>query len=149
MSRKRVWIISSIVIFLIILICVSLNIKTYNSRKRAITQIENIVKGCVIGDIKKSNINEKYVKKIYDCIHANWLEDGEIKLTQIDCDTYEENWEKNYIWMDVSYKGELKDGKKVSESEYFKIFFKSNGDEVYVTKIGVSIGEDGISDLDS
>lgn len=57
--------------------------------------------------------------------------------------------EKNYIWMAVSYKGELKDGKKVSESEYFKIFFKSNGDEVYVIKIGVSIGEDGISDLDS
>ena len=51
--------------------------------------------------------------------------------------------------MAVSYKGEIKDGKKVSESEYFKIFFKSNGDEVYVIKIGVSIGEDGISDLDS
>ena len=54
----------------------------------------------------------------------------------------------NYIWMDVSYKGKLENGKRVSECEYFKIFFEKNGDEVYVTKIGVSVGEDGISDLD-
>ena len=82
------------------------------------------------------------------CIHANWMEEGGIKITQIECNTYEENWEKNYIWMDVSYKGKLENGKRVSECEYFKIFFEKNGDEVYVTKIGVSVGEDGISDLD-
>lgn len=149
MSRKKVWIVILIVIFLIILICVSLNIKTYNSRKRTTTQIENIVKSCVIGDIKKSDINEKYGKKINDCIQANWLEEGGIKITQIECNTYEENWGENYIWMDVSYKGKLENGKKVSESEYFKIFFKKKGDEVYVKKIGVSVGEVGISDLDS
>ena len=149
MSRKKAWIIILIVIFLIILICASLNIKAYNSQKRTITQIENIVKSCIIGDIKKSDINEKYGKKINDCIQANWLEEGGIKITQIECNTYEENWRENYIWMDVSYKGKLENGKKVSESEYFKIFFKKNGDEVYVKKIGVSVGEVGISDLDS
>ena len=148
MNRKKIWIIISIVIFLIILICISLNIKNYNSRTRDVIQIENIVKSCVIGDIKKSNIDEKYGKKDYDCIHANWMEEGGIKITQIECNTYEENWEKNYIWMDVSYKGKLENGKRVSECEYFKIFFEKNGDEVYVTKIGVSVGEDGISDLD-
>ena len=63
MSRKKVWIIILIVIFLIILICISLNIKNYNSRTRDVIQIENIVKSCVIGDIKKSNIDEKYGKK--------------------------------------------------------------------------------------
>ena len=149
MSRKKVWKITSIAAILIVLICVMFNIKAYNSQKKAVKQIENIVKSCAIGDIKKSNINKQYGEKIYDCIHTNWLEEGGIKITQIECDIQEENWKKNYIWMAVSYKGELKDGKKVSESEYFKIFFKSNGDEVYVIKIGVSIGEDGISDLDS
>lgn len=148
MSRKKVRIIILIVIFLIILICVSLNIKYYNSRKRTITQIENIVKSCVVGNIKKSDISEKYGKKINDCIQANWLEEGGIKITQIECNIYEENWRENYIWMDVSYKGMLENGKKVSESEYFKIFFKKNGDEVYVKKIGISVGEVGISDLD-
>lgn len=111
-------------------------------------QIENIVESCVVGDIKKSNINEKYGKKIYDCIQANWMEEGGIKIAQIECDTYEENWEKNYIWIDVFYEGKLGNGEKVSEVEHFKIFFKKNRDGVYVTKTGVSVGEHGISDLD-
>ena len=149
MFRKKGWIIILIVIFSIIFICVSLNIKTYNSRKRTTTQIKNIVKSCVIGDIKKSDINEKYGKKINDCIQANWLEEGGIKIAQIECNTYEENWRENYIWLAVSYKGKLGNGKKVSESEYFKIFFEKNGNQVYVKKIGVSVGETGISDLDS
>ena len=56
MFRKKGYRIILIVIFLIILTCVSLNIKTYNSRKRTTTQIQNIVKSCVIGDIEKSYI---------------------------------------------------------------------------------------------
>ena len=149
MFRKKGYRIILIVIFLIILTCVSLNIKTYNSRKRTTTQIQNIVKSCAIGDIKKSNINKQYGEKIYDCIHTNWLEEGGIKITQIECDIQEENWKKNYIWMDVSYKGMLENGNRVSEREYFKIFFKKNGDKVYIKKVGVSVGETGVSDLDS
>ena len=149
MFRKKGYRIILIVIFLIILTCVSLNIKTYNSRKRTTTQIQNIVKSCVIGDIEKSYINEKYGKKINDCIQMNWMEEGGIKITQIECSTYKENWRENYIWMDVIYKGMLKNGNRVSEREYFKIFFKKNGDKVYIKKVGVSVGETGVSDLDS
>lgn len=36
------------------------------------------------------------------------MEEGGIKITQIECSTYKENWRENYIWMDVSYKGMLK-----------------------------------------
>jgi len=30
-----------------------------------------------------------------------------------------------------------------------KFFFKKNGDKVYIKKVGVSVGETGVSDLDS
>lgn len=45
MFRKKGYRIILIVIFLIILICVSLNIKTYNSRKRTTKQIQKHVIG--------------------------------------------------------------------------------------------------------
>ncbi|MCR5736442.1 MAG: hypothetical protein K6G64_02180 [Eubacterium sp.] len=35
---------------------------------------------------------------------------------------------------------------KISQNEYIKVFFEEK--EVFITKVGISVGETGISDLD-
>ena len=145
-GKKRIIIllITGIGIFL----CFLWNIHISANKKEYIQQIETIVSNCAKNNIDRNSIDKKYGEKIYHSIQDNWDEEGGIKLEDIECKTYDENWSEQNIWVTVDYKGKLSNDEEVSESESFEVFFDVKGGKVYISKVGISVGESGVSDLD-
>ena len=135
-----------IIIGIVLLFFIS-NIYISVRKKGYIKQIENIFVNC-IKENDNTFIRTQDSQKINNSIQSNWEEEGNIKIEGIDFHCEEENWDEQYVCVEVDYKGILGNGKETEDCEYYKIYFEINEGKVYILKVGVSVGESGIYDLD-
>ena len=145
-GKKHIFLV--IIIGIVVLYC-SLNIYTTVRKNGYIKQIESIIVDCVKNDIDNKYISIENGQKIYNSIQDNWEEDENVKIEAVNCNCEDENWDEQYVCVMVEYKGVLGNGEEIQECEYYKIYFKTEDGEVYILKVGVSVGETGTYDLDT
>ena len=145
MIRKKTIIIGLLVFALgIVAFVLGVNIQ----RQKVVSQIKTTINNCVKGSIDSSKMNEAAGEKISDYIKDTCEEDGELIIDSSSCEVTEIDWKKKYVWLEIEYSGTTEEKKKISGNEYIKVFFKEKNSGVFITKIGISVGETGISDLD-
>lgn len=140
-KKKRIYLTIVVVITLAILSGVTYLLI---QRKNTVNQIEKIVENCAKNKIDNKFISNIDGEKIYYSIQNNWTEEGGINLKKVESYTEKKNWSKKYICIKIDYKGTLNNEQNNEDCEYYKIYFKKNDNGIYITKVGVSVGETGV-----
>ena len=140
-KKKRIYLTIVIVVILAIMSGVTYLLI---QRKNTVNQIEKIVENCAKNKIDNKFISNIDGEKIYYSIQNNWTEEGGINLKKLEFYIERKNWCKNYICIEIDYKGTLKNGQNNEECEYYKIYFRKRNNGIYITKVGVSVGEAGV-----
>lgn len=140
-KKKRIYLTIVIVVILAILSGVTYLLI---QRKNTVNQIEKIAENCAKNKIDSKFISNTDGEKIYYSIQNNWTVEGGINLKKVELYIEKKNWSKKYICIKIDYKGTLKNGQNSEGCEYYKIYFKKKDNGIYITKVGVSVGEAGV-----